>query len=161
MKSCHCRQRITKQKVLLLLMKQNGVPAFIHCQQIGVSRRHHWTTITHTSYCSLFWNLTAQLFHHHLHTYYQWRGLILHRPLGPSAPKINTNDWLRIGSTFHSLHAIAAEASPVKLPGNKNPGEKSLYDVFLLHVYMPLLQSACPRTKYFHLTLYHSTNIMF
>ncbi|KAL7491422.1 hypothetical protein ACHAWT_001989 [Skeletonema menzelii] len=48
-------------------------------------------------------------------------GLILHRPLGPSAPKINTNDWLRIGSTFHSLHAIAAEASPVKLPGNKNP----------------------------------------
>ncbi|KAL7448098.1 hypothetical protein ACHAWC_000355, partial [Mediolabrus comicus] len=48
-------------------------------------------------------------------------GLILHRPLGPAAPKIGTNEWLRIGSTFHSLHAIAAEASPVKLPGNKNP----------------------------------------
>lgn len=47
-------------------------------------------------------------------------GLILHRPLGPAAPKIDTNEWLRIGSTFHSLHAIAAEASPVKLPGNKN-----------------------------------------
>ena len=48
-------------------------------------------------------------------------GLILHRPLGSAAPKIDTNEWLRIGSTFHSLHAIAAEASPVKLPGNKNP----------------------------------------
>mmetsp|Transcript_9285 Transcript_9285/g.19795 ORF Transcript_9285/g.19795 Transcript_9285/m.19795 type:complete len:118 (-) Transcript_9285:556-909(-) len=47
-------------------------------------------------------------------------GLILHRPLGQSAPRIGTNEWLRIGSTFHSLHAIAAEASPVKLPGNKN-----------------------------------------
>mmetsp|Transcript_30587 Transcript_30587/g.64712 ORF Transcript_30587/g.64712 Transcript_30587/m.64712 type:complete len:152 (-) Transcript_30587:142-597(-) len=47
-------------------------------------------------------------------------GLILHRPLGRAAPKIGTNEWLRIGSTFHSLHAIAAEAGPVKLPGNKN-----------------------------------------
>jgi hypothetical protein len=50
-------------------------------------------------------------------------GLILHRSFGPKAPKIGTNDWLRIGSTFHSLYAIAAEASPVKLPGNKNSGE--------------------------------------
>ena len=50
-------------------------------------------------------------------------GLILHRSFGPRAPKIGTNDWLRIGSTFHSLYAIAAEASPVKLPGNKNSGE--------------------------------------
>ena len=50
-------------------------------------------------------------------------GLILHRSLGPTAPKIGTNEWLRIGSMFHSLHAIAAEASPVKLPGNKNSGE--------------------------------------
>mmetsp|Transcript_7716 Transcript_7716/g.13987 ORF Transcript_7716/g.13987 Transcript_7716/m.13987 type:complete len:152 (+) Transcript_7716:179-634(+) len=47
-------------------------------------------------------------------------GLILHRPLGPNAPRIGTNEWLRIGSTFHSLHAIAAEAGPTKLPGNKN-----------------------------------------
>jgi len=50
-------------------------------------------------------------------------GLIHHRSLGPKAPKIGTNDWLRIGSTFHSLHAIAAEAGPVRLPGNKNPCE--------------------------------------
>lgn len=41
-------------------------------------------------------------------------GLIHHRPLSEKAPKIGTNEWLRIGSTFHSLHAIAAEASPVK-----------------------------------------------
>ena len=50
-------------------------------------------------------------------------GLILHRSFGPKAPKIGTNEWLRIGSTFHSLYAIAAEASPVKLPGNKNSGK--------------------------------------
>lgn len=47
-------------------------------------------------------------------------GLIHHRPLSNKAPQISTNEWLRIGSTFHSLHAIAAEASPVRLPGNKN-----------------------------------------
>jgi hypothetical protein len=49
-------------------------------------------------------------------------GLILHRPLSPKAPQIGTNEWLRIGSTFHSLHAIAAEASPVRLPHGKNAG---------------------------------------
>merc|ERR1719491_1334209 len=41
-------------------------------------------------------------------------GLIHHRALGPRAPTIGTNDWLRIGSTFHSLHAIATEANPVR-----------------------------------------------
>ena len=49
-------------------------------------------------------------------------GLIHHRALSSRAPQISTNEWLRIGSTFHSLHAIATEASPVKLPGNKNSG---------------------------------------
>mmetsp|Transcript_1678 Transcript_1678/g.3513 ORF Transcript_1678/g.3513 Transcript_1678/m.3513 type:complete len:167 (-) Transcript_1678:73-573(-) len=49
-------------------------------------------------------------------------GLIHHRPLSPKAPQISTNEWLRIGSTFHSLHAIATEASPLKLPGNKKAG---------------------------------------
>jgi Sybindin-like family len=47
-------------------------------------------------------------------------GLIHHRALSDKAPQIGTNDWLRIGSTFHSLHAIATEASPIRLPGNKN-----------------------------------------
>lgn len=64
-------------------------------------------------------------------------GLIHHRPLGPKAPRIGTNEWLRIGSTFHSLHAIAAEASPLKLPGNKNASTfttKSRYSRVLLDV---------------------------
>ena len=47
-------------------------------------------------------------------------GLVYNRPLSAKAPKISTNEFLRIGSTFHSLHAIAAEASPVKLPNGKN-----------------------------------------
>jgi hypothetical protein len=47
-------------------------------------------------------------------------GLIHHRALNDKAPKIGTNEWLRIGSTFHSLHAIAAEASPIRSPYNKN-----------------------------------------
>jgi hypothetical protein len=46
--------------------------------------------------------------------------LIHHRPLSSKAPHIDINEWLRIGSTFHSLHAIAAEASPLRLPNNKN-----------------------------------------
>ena len=47
-------------------------------------------------------------------------GLIHHRALSSKAPHIGTNEWLRIGSTFHSLHAIAAEASPIRMPSNKN-----------------------------------------
>ena len=47
-------------------------------------------------------------------------GLIHHRALSEKAPHIGTNEWLRIGSTFHSLHAIAAEASPIRLAGNRN-----------------------------------------
>jgi hypothetical protein len=47
-------------------------------------------------------------------------GLVYSRALSARAPQIGTNEWLRIGSTFHSLHAIAAEASPIRLPGNKN-----------------------------------------
>eukprot|EP00934_Nitzschia_sp_Nitz4_P005696 Nitzschia sp. Nitz4//scaffold372_size14277//12904//13350//NITZ4_008945-RA/size14277-processed-gene-0.8-mRNA-1//1//CDS//3329549597//5686//frame0 len=48
-------------------------------------------------------------------------GLIHHRALSDKAPQIGTNEWLRIGSTFHSLFAIAAEASPLRLPRNQNP----------------------------------------
>jgi len=47
-------------------------------------------------------------------------GLIHHRALSPKAPRIGTNEWLRIGSTFHSLHAIAAQASPLRMVNNKN-----------------------------------------
>jgi hypothetical protein len=48
-------------------------------------------------------------------------GTIYHRALSPKSPHIGTNEWLRIGSTFHSIHAIAAEASPLRCPGNTNP----------------------------------------
>jgi hypothetical protein len=47
-------------------------------------------------------------------------GLIHHRLLSKQAPQIGTNEWLRIGSTFHSLHAIAAEASPVRGKNNED-----------------------------------------
>jgi len=40
-------------------------------------------------------------------------GTIHHRPLSNRAPKIGANEGLTIGSTFHSVHAIAAEASPL------------------------------------------------
>ncbi|GMI62242.1 hypothetical protein ScalyP_jg3637 [Parmales sp. scaly parma] len=39
-------------------------------------------------------------------------GLIYNKGLSPSSPIIQTNEWLRIGSTFHSLHAIAAQLDP-------------------------------------------------
>jgi len=54
-------------------------------------------------------------------------GLIYHKSLSKKKkskePQISTNDWLRIGSTFHSLHAIATEASPVR--SNNNGGDSS------------------------------------
>jgi len=46
---------------------------------------------------------------------------VYYRPLSSAAPRIDTNESLRIASTLHSLHAIAASAAPVLLPRNKNP----------------------------------------
>lgn len=43
-------------------------------------------------------------------------GLIYSTSFSPSSPPLNTNDSLRIGSTFHSLHAIASQASPLQSP---------------------------------------------
>jgi len=40
-------------------------------------------------------------------------GLIYNTALSPTAPSVSINDWLRMGSTFHSLHEIAAQCSPV------------------------------------------------
>lgn len=68
-------------------------------------------------------NNTNKMGFFHLFIINRSGGLIHHRPLGPRAPRIGTNEWLRIGSTFHSIHAIAAEASPVRFPGNINPGK--------------------------------------
>ena len=39
-------------------------------------------------------------------------GLIYNQDLSAAAPRLDTNDWLRLGSTFHSLHAITT-AKPV------------------------------------------------
>ena len=44
-------------------------------------------------------------------------GLIYNRDLSSGAPNISTNDWLRLGSTFHSLHAIVAQVAPIKSSG--------------------------------------------
>jgi hypothetical protein len=44
-------------------------------------------------------------------------GLILNQDLSSNAPKLSSNDWLRLGSTFHSLHAIAAQVAPVVSSG--------------------------------------------
>jgi len=43
-------------------------------------------------------------------------GLIHNTRLSDRAPVISTNEFLLIGSTFHSLHAIASEASPIVRP---------------------------------------------
>nr|CCA19185.1 conserved hypothetical protein [Albugo laibachii Nc14] len=44
-------------------------------------------------------------------------GLIYQQDLSPAAPKLSSNDHLRLGSTFHSMHAIAALAAPVASGG--------------------------------------------
>mmetsp|Transcript_26580 Transcript_26580/g.26828 ORF Transcript_26580/g.26828 Transcript_26580/m.26828 type:complete len:142 (+) Transcript_26580:17-442(+) len=40
-------------------------------------------------------------------------GLVYNKNLSPNAPNLSTNDWLRMGSTFHGLHAIASQVAPV------------------------------------------------
>ncbi|ETI38645.1 hypothetical protein F441_15493 [Phytophthora nicotianae CJ01A1] len=44
-------------------------------------------------------------------------GLIYQQDLSPAAPKLSSNDHLRLGSTFHSMHAIAALAAPTNSGG--------------------------------------------
>mmetsp|Transcript_5063 Transcript_5063/g.7700 ORF Transcript_5063/g.7700 Transcript_5063/m.7700 type:complete len:154 (-) Transcript_5063:328-789(-) len=44
-------------------------------------------------------------------------GLIYNQDLSSLAPQVSVNDWLRLGSTFHSLHAIAAQVAPVVSSG--------------------------------------------
>ena len=53
-------------------------------------------------------------------TFISWTfvgGLVFNRNLDTAAPNLSTNDWLRLGSTFHGLHAIAAQIAPVKSGG--------------------------------------------
>ena len=44
-------------------------------------------------------------------------GLIYNKNLTSSAPNLSTNDCLRLGSTFHGLHVIATQISPVECNG--------------------------------------------
>ncbi|TDH73338.1 uncharacterized protein CCR75_007909 [Bremia lactucae] len=44
-------------------------------------------------------------------------GLVYQQDLSPLAPKLSSNDHLRLGSTFHSMHAIAALAAPTNSGG--------------------------------------------
>ncbi|GMH66176.1 hypothetical protein TrRE_jg12107 [Triparma retinervis] len=53
-------------------------------------------------------------------------GLIYSTSFSPSSPPLNTNDSLRIGSTFHSLHAIASQASPPPSSSSQNYPPESL-----------------------------------
>ena len=54
--------------------------------------------------------------------------------LSPSAPQIPVNDWLRLGGTFHGLHAIAAQVAPLESGGI----EKLETDVFKLQCFQTL-----------------------
>lgn len=40
-------------------------------------------------------------------------GLIFNKNLSPAVPSLSANDCLRLGSTFHGLHAIAAQVAPI------------------------------------------------
>ena len=40
-------------------------------------------------------------------------GLVYNKNLSSNAPNLSINDTLRLGSTFHGLHAIATQIAPV------------------------------------------------
>jgi hypothetical protein len=44
-------------------------------------------------------------------------GVVYHQELSPAAPALNSNEWLRLGSTFHGLHGIYEQVVPVKGAG--------------------------------------------
>mmetsp|Transcript_19006 Transcript_19006/g.25047 ORF Transcript_19006/g.25047 Transcript_19006/m.25047 type:complete len:149 (+) Transcript_19006:60-506(+) len=58
-------------------------------------------------------------------------GLIYKQDLSTLAPKVTTNDWLRLGSTFHSLYAIAAQVAPLSSSGI----QKLETETFKLHCF--------------------------
>ena len=61
-------------------------------------------------------------------------GLIYNRNLSAAAPNLTTNDSLRLGSTFHGLHAIATQIAPVLSVGI----EKLETDTFKLQCFQSL-----------------------
>ena len=61
-------------------------------------------------------------------------GLIFTKNLSAAAPSLSTNDCLRLGSTFHGLHAIATQIAPVISLGI----ETLETDTFKLHCFQSL-----------------------
>lgn len=57
-------------------------------------------------------------------------GLIYSRNFNKNSTKLNENDYLRLASTFHSIHEISQKICPIKV---KRPGGK-LY--LILHDYI-------------------------
>ena len=43
--------------------------------------------------------------------------LVFQRNLDPTLPKLSSNEYLRVGSTFHSLHELAKQAAPIESGG--------------------------------------------
>ena len=95
--------------------------------------------------------------------------LVFQRNLDPTLPKLSSNEYLRVGSTFHSLHELAKQAAPIesggilKLEANNfclqclqtltgikfvliaEPGAPSL-DRVLQRIYSALMQSPSPQS---------------
>jgi trafficking protein particle complex subunit 4 len=61
-------------------------------------------------------------------------GLIYSKSLSSFAPNLSTNDCLRLGSTFHGLHAIATQIAPVISAGI----ERLETDTFVLQCFQTL-----------------------
>jgi hypothetical protein len=61
-------------------------------------------------------------------------GLIFNRNLSNAAPNVSVNETLRLGSTFHGLHAIATQIAPVISLGI----EKLETDTFKLQCFQSL-----------------------
>ena len=61
-------------------------------------------------------------------------GLVYNKNLSSNAPNLSINDTLRLGSTFHGLHAIATQIAPVVSSGI----EKIETDSFKLQCYQTL-----------------------
>ncbi len=61
-------------------------------------------------------------------------GLVFNKNLSPLAPNLSINDSLRLGSTFHGLHAIATQIAPIISAGI----EKLETDTFKLQCFQSL-----------------------
>jgi hypothetical protein len=60
--------------------------------------------------------------------------LVFNKNLSSGAPSLSTNDCLRLGSTFHGLHAIATQIAPVSSGGI----ESLETDTFILYCFQTL-----------------------